>query len=49
MKKAFNTYEEAYQLYSDIISGRDPDRKNASISYLGTSAGDSWIVSWQSK
>ena len=33
MKKGFNNYSEAYALYSDIVSGRDPDRKNATITY----------------
>lgn len=31
MSKTFKTYGEAYALYSDIVSGRDPDRKNPSI------------------
>lgn len=31
MSKSFKNYEEAYALYSDIVSNRDPDRKNASI------------------
>lgn len=31
MYKSFKTYSEAYALYSDIVSNRDPDRKNASI------------------
>lgn len=31
MNKTFKTYEEAYNLYSDIVSSRDKDRKNASI------------------
>lgn len=49
MKKVFNTYEEAYQLYSDIVSGREPDRKNASISYMYRETGDCWVVCWQGK
>ncbi len=31
MQKSFKNYEEAYKLYSDIVSDRDPDRKNPSI------------------
>ena len=31
MKKTFKTYAEAYELYSSILSGREPDRKNPTI------------------
>lgn len=34
MNKGFKTYAEAYQLYSDIVAGRDKDRKNATIIYV---------------
>ena len=51
MKKTFKTYEEAYALYSDIVAGRDPDRKDASIFYRqGTSeVFEGYIVQWSEK
>lgn len=58
--KTFSTYSDAYSLYSDIVSGRDPDRKNASIFYEkrqfylggggnGTEMRDIFIVIWEKK
>lgn len=43
MYKIFNTYE----VYSEIVSGRDPDRKNATISYI--TDGAIFIVHWSKK
>lgn len=34
MSKSFKTYEEAYSLYSDILSGREKDKTNPSIFYV---------------
>lgn len=45
MSKHFKTYSEAYALYSDIVSGRDPDRKHATIVIIeGT-----FYVFWEPK
>lgn len=50
MKKYFETYADAYELYADIVSGRDPDRKNASI-FLNPSmqANALYVVQWEAK
>jgi len=37
MQKSFSDYDKAYELYSDIVSGRDKDRKNASIFFVPSS------------
>lgn len=50
MKKTFQTYDEAYACYSDILSGRDPDRKNPTISFVdGREHGRYYQVDWQAK
>jgi hypothetical protein len=51
MKKSFKSYEDAYALYSEIVSGRDPDRKDATITYQeGTTARfETFIVLWSKK
>ena len=48
MEKEFKYYEDAYALYSDIVSGREKDRKNASIFMRENGAGDEWfVVIWE--
>lgn len=32
--KNFRDYSEAYALYAEIVSGKDLDRKNATITYF---------------
>ncbi len=45
--KIFKTYEMAYLVYSEILSGRDPDRMNPTITCL---LGDyPWCVWWMVK
>jgi hypothetical protein len=46
MQKVCNTYDEAYQLYSDILSGRDPDREYPSIVM---DKYDRFVVVWKPK
>lgn len=46
MHKNFNKYSEAYALYSEIVSGRDVDRKNPSIFLLAGSV-DTFRVYWE--
>ncbi len=44
--KSFKDYWEAYKLYSDINSGRDTDRKDASIVMSPTYE---YLVVWNKK
>ncbi len=47
-EKWFAEYSKAYELYSDIVSGRDKDRKNATVT---TERGEhiGFLVIWESK
>jgi len=48
MEKEFKYYEDAYTLYSDIVSGREKDKKNASIFLRSNGFGDEWfVVIWE--
>lgn len=48
--KRFTTYTEASAVYSEIVSGRDPDRKNASIVYEKVdNVTMPFIVIWEKK
>lgn len=50
MKKIFENYDEAYSLYSNIVSGREPDRKNPSIFFTDKGDDGKWYtVEWQTK
>lgn len=51
MKKSFKTYEEAYALYAEIVAGRDPDRMNATITYIrgDERISEAFIVYWMAK
>lgn len=47
--KRFSKYEEAHALYSDIVSGRDSDRKNASIMWMPSDTTEGhFVVYWMS-
>ena len=49
MGKEYKYYEDAYTLYSDIVSGREKDKKNASIFIRSNGSGDEWfVVIWES-
>ena len=48
MEKEYKYYEDAYTLYSDIVSGREKDKKNASIFIRSNGSGDEWfVVIWE--
>lgn len=48
--KDFSKYSDAYLLYSDIMAGRDGDRKNASIfMFMVHSTYIKYRVQWESK
>jgi hypothetical protein len=51
MTKEFKNYDEAYSLYSDILSGREPDRKNPWITHRfdGATPNGIFNVWWQKK
>lgn len=52
MEKSFVEFSKAYDLYSDIVSGREKDRKNASIFLIpgsqdGTGRLPQYLVKWE--
>jgi hypothetical protein len=52
MNKEFEKYADAYALYSEILSGRDTDRKNPTITYVETplrTMSCHFVVWWEAK
>jgi len=47
MKKTFQNYCEAYVFYGDIVSGRESDKKNASIVFIDKGEKSGFTVEWE--
>ena len=50
MEAEFKYYEDAYELYSDILGGREKDKTNPFIFLRSNLSGDEWyVVQWFAK